>query len=201
MARRKSRRYRTTAKQKVASKRNLIQARKKRNRRLAIGGAAVGVLAVSVGAAVIFGRRHSGPSGGHPMGVMGFKPKKANPKNKIVPKRVLVSGSRNWSDAGTIHTALNEMRAVHGEIIVVHGGAKGADSIADSWARLRDVPVEVYPAQWDKYGKAAGMKRNQQMLDTGIDVVAAFPLGRSPGTRGMMRIATSAGVKVRNFAD
>lgn len=163
----------------------------------------MGVLAVSVGAAVIYGKRVRGASGGHPRNVMNHKPKNANPKNQArnKMKRVLVSGSRNWSDAGTIHSALNEMRAVHGKITVVHGGARGADSIADDWARSNDVPVEVYPAQWDKYGKAAGMKRNRQMLDTGIDVVAAFPLGRSPGTRGMMNIAKTAGVKVKNYAD
>ena len=58
------------------------------------------------------------------------------------------------------------------------------------------MPVSIYPADWDKHGKAAGPIRNKQMIDEGKpDLVIAFPGGR--GTAGAVRLAKFAGVTVR----
>jgi UDP-N-acetylmuramoylalanine-D-glutamate ligase len=54
--------------------------------------------------------------------------------------------------------------------------------------------MSIYPAKWDLHGKSAGPIRNQQMLDTGVDLVIAFPGGK--GTAHMVSIAKKAGVKV-----
>lgn len=62
-------------------------------------------------------------------------------------------------------------------------------------ARQLGLAVEVHPADWGRYGKAAGPIRNQEMLESGIDLVIALPGGR--GTADMVRRAEGAGVPVR----
>lgn len=129
--------------------------------------------------------------------------------------RVLVTGSREWNDDQTLYDALNQTYQAwlqspvrDSEFVVVHGGARGADALADQWTKdcalvsfggCGPILCESHPADWDRYGRAAGHRRNQEMIDTKIDLVLAFPLGRSPGTRGCMKMAKKAGIPVRQF--
>lgn len=81
------------------------------------------------------------------------------------------------------------------EVVIIHGGAKGADSLADRWAVWNLCPVEAFPADWEGYGRPAGVIRNQRMLDEGRpDLVIAFPGGR--GTADMVWRARKASIKV-----
>lgn len=78
---------------------------------------------------------------------------------------------------------------------IISGMARGADSLAAEWATKFGFPLQKFPADWKKYGKAAGSIRNQQMLDEGKpDLVIAFPGGT--GTRDMIKKANKAGVRV-----
>lgn len=127
--------------------------------------------------------------------------------------RVLVCGSRTFKDRWHLFNTLYdfvEERNLKSEpdelgnwlpsgLTIVHGGAKGADLIADEWAVVNWVPIDEHKADWNKYGRAAGPIRNKQMLDTGVDVVIAFPRGEARGTRHMMKIAREAGVEVLEF--
>lgn len=118
--------------------------------------------------------------------------------------RVLVCGGRDYDDYDYVRHVLYDFCDTHGladneykmpsNLTVIHGGAKGADRLADQWAVVNWVPVEQFNADWDTYGKSAGPIRNQQMLDTGIDYVIAFPGGK--GTEHMKKIARKAGVSV-----
>lgn len=109
-------------------------------------------------------------------------------------KRVLVCGGRDYTNHAMVDRVLRKVIEKHPETTIIHGAAKGADSIAGAWAKRMRVTCEEYPADWDTYGKRAGPIRNQQMLDTGIDGVVAFPGGR--GTAHMVSIAKAAGVPV-----
>ena len=83
--------------------------------------------------------------------------------------------------------------------VVIHGGARGADQLAGAWAKERQVSYKTYPAQWDRYGKSAGFRRNEQMLNEGNpDLIIAFPGGN--GTAHMMRIARQRGYEVTEIA-
>jgi hypothetical protein len=106
--------------------------------------------------------------------------------------RVLVCGGRNYSDEAAIRAELSRFPP---GTTIVHGGATGADSLAGIAAAELWLFVEVHPAYWDKYGRRAGPIRNQEMLDSGIDLVIAFPGGR--GTADMVHRARKAGVKVK----
>ena len=113
--------------------------------------------------------------------------------------RVLVCGSRDFNDYGLLAAKLDEVRDRLGDVPmrVVSGAARGADSLAAKWAQQRGVPCDEYPADWDRHGKSAGYRRNEQMLTEGDPhMVVAFPQGDSRGTRQMMDIASKARVAV-----
>ena len=114
--------------------------------------------------------------------------------------RALITGSRIFNDAYIMNLALDgfcEEREVDKKTLtLVHGGAKGADSLASLWANKNKVEVEIWYPDWDTYGRAAGIVRNKDMLESGVDIVIAFPRGEARGTRHMMKIAREAGVEV-----
>lgn len=113
--------------------------------------------------------------------------------------RVLVCGSRTFSDAIAISTVLDGISTLKGgRVMIIHGAAKGADYIAGAWAEARGKPQTPFAANWTQYGKRAGFLRNTQMLEEGKpDVVWAFvdkPLEESKGTKMMVDIARKGGV-------
>ena len=111
--------------------------------------------------------------------------------------RVLVCGSRDWTDAALI---LETLRGVAEVTVVIHGAATGADTLAGDAARTLGIHVLPFPADWERHGRAAGPIRNQQMLDEGKPVlVLAFSenLNSSRGTADMVARARLWGVEVR----
>ena len=106
-------------------------------------------------------------------------------------EKVLVTGGRNYADKNVLYRELAKINPS----VIVHGAARGADSLAGEYAREKGVQERAYPADWNTYGNRAGFLRNQQMLDTETpDLVIAFPGGK--GTAGMVKIARTAGVDV-----
>ena len=94
-----------------------------------------------------------------------------------------------------ISAALSRVDRKHGIATVIHGGARGADTVAARWAEAHSLEVVKFPADWQRHGRAAGGIRNQQMLDEGHpDAVVAFPGG--VGTADMVRRAKAAGLPV-----
>jgi YspA, cpYpsA-related SLOG family len=108
--------------------------------------------------------------------------------------RVLVCGGRDFSDGPKLVSTLHSLFLMPNDVII-HGNAPGADWMANAWAREHDIAVRVFPADWKKYGRAAGPIRNQQMLDEGKPhLVIAFPGGK--GTADMVARAKRAGIEV-----
>ena len=98
-------------------------------------------------------------------------------------RRVLVCGGRDWAERELTERVLRDH--LHDGDTVVHGGASGADALAgDIAGRVMGMDVEVHPADWKRYGKAAGPIRNKEMLESGIDYAIVFPGGR--GTADML---------------
>jgi hypothetical protein len=111
--------------------------------------------------------------------------------------RVLVCGDRNWTNKEAIRAQLLHRKGYIDGII--EGGARGADSLAGECADELEIFCMVFPAEWDKYGKAAGPIRNQQMLNEGKpDLVLAFhkDIENSKGTKHMVKISRKAGIPV-----
>ena len=86
-------------------------------------------------------------------------------------------------------------------VTLIHGDAKGADRMSEQVLTgyfRGGFEVERYPANWEKYGKAAGHIRNKQMLDEGKpDLVIAFLAKDSRGTKNMIEQATKAGIPAK----
>src|SRR5881394_176816 len=74
--------------------------------------------------------------------------------------RAIVTGGRDFDDIGTVYGTLDRI----GVTVLAEGGASGADRLAALWAHDRNVSHRVYPADWRKYGRAAGPIRNAEML-------------------------------------
>jgi hypothetical protein len=115
--------------------------------------------------------------------------------NTSVEARALVIGGRDYRDHERAFAELDRINAEYKFAVVIHGGAPGADALANEWALARNVPVEVFPAEWTKLGHSAGPARNAQMLKDGRPtLVVAFPGGK--GTRDLVRRATHKGLPV-----
>jgi len=118
-----------------------------------------------------------------------------------LPTRVLVTGSRSWSDAEVMKRAFNELWRANGRkpLTLVVGDAKGADEIARGLWERSGWPMEVFAADWSGKGKSAGPKRNAEMIASGVDGCLAFADGDTPGTQGCIEAARKAGVIVKEF--
>jgi hypothetical protein len=119
--------------------------------------------------------------------------------------RILVTGSRTWNALTPIWNTLNDLALEHGNVTLVHGACpRGADHIADAWARTaaslgKSVSVERHPADWDAYGRAAGFRRNAEMVALGADACLAFIRDGSRGATHCAEAARKAGIPVRWF--
>lgn len=120
-------------------------------------------------------------------------------------KVALICGDRNWTDRWLITSWLTSLWNC-GYTKIIEGEARGADSIAREEAEKigfeilnRNEDTHGFPAEWDKYGKAAGPIRNIEMLDIGNpDLVLAFhnDIMNSKGTKHMIAQARRRWIKV-----
>jgi hypothetical protein len=115
---------------------------------------------------------------------------------------VIVTGSREHQSVFQVWNELDDLLREHGSLLVRHGGCpSGADSFAHlwvgSWWLSAGVREEVFPADWDKHGKAAGPIRNRQMVQAGADLCLAFPFGESRGTWNCVNECKKAGIPVK----
>ena len=114
--------------------------------------------------------------------------------------RILVCGGRDYADTCALAEALDAIGRETAITHLIHGAARGADSLAAAWAKGRGIPAPAFPADWRKDGRAAGFLRNAAMLRDGRpDLVVAFPGGK--GTAHMVKLARAAGVPVREIAE
>lgn len=107
--------------------------------------------------------------------------------------KVLVCGSREYPLMRLVKERVDQLDV---NDIVLVGGARGVDSVAEAAARERLLTVERYPALWEKHGKAAGYLRNIDMLRQHPDLVIAFHDGKSRGTMHTMREARARGIPI-----
>lgn len=112
--------------------------------------------------------------------------------------QVIVAGSRDCHDPELLQKAI---RDTGWEITsIVHGGARGADTLADQYADNNNIPKLVFQADWNKNGKAAGPIRNSEMIDyvkqtSGSGVILLWD-GKSRGTWDVLKKSYAAGLKV-----
>lgn len=107
--------------------------------------------------------------------------------------RVIIAGSRSVTSLKVVSEAI----AASGFTItqVVSGGARGVDTLGEIWAKNAGVEVVRFPAEWDRYGRSAGYRRNEVMARHADALVAVWD-GSSSGTRHMIEYGRRMGLKV-----
>ena len=117
--------------------------------------------------------------------------------------RVLITGSRSWIDSDSIESVLSEINEYSmgiDKVTLVSGHCpNGVDMLAENIAKKFCWDLELHPADWNKYGKSAGFKRNQEMVDLGANVVLAFIRNESNGASHTANAAINAGLYTRIF--
>ena len=98
--------------------------------------------------------------------------------------KVIIAGGRDFNSSFIMYNTLYGTEEMIDEVI--SGNAKGADTLGAEWAKLKNIPVKYFPADWNKYGKAAGFIRNAEMGDY-ADMLIAFWDGQSKGTQHMIQ--------------
>ena len=120
-------------------------------------------------------------------------------KEKKENFKVIIAGSRGFSNykllKETCNSTLREKKKTN-NVIIVSGHAKGADLAGEQYANEDKFDLEIFPADWKKYGKSAGFRRNEQMAEF-ADALIAFWDGKSNGTKHMIDIATEKGMNVK----
>ncbi len=105
--------------------------------------------------------------------------------------KVLVTGGREYKNYHILSMALDKINPT----FIISGGAKGADSLAERWAKENGVHIAIVPALWDFYKLSAGVLRNKAMLELSPDLCLAFPGGK--GTRNMVGLCTEVDIKIQ----
>lgn len=108
--------------------------------------------------------------------------------------KILVCGGRDYHNQGLVNIVLSVMWSWRPFDILIHGDARGADTLARKWADQNSVNHQPYPADWHQYGKAAGKIRNREMIREQPEIVLAFPGGG--GTQDMINVAQETGIPV-----
>lgn len=107
--------------------------------------------------------------------------------------RTIIAGSRTATKYPDLLRAMDCV--LWRPTVILSGMAKGADLLGEQWAKENNIPVERYPADWEKHGKVAGYVRNAEMSGKAEALIALWD-GNSKGTKHMIDLATKQGLKV-----
>jgi len=118
----------------------------------------------------------------------------------------VISGSRDYTDLEEVRTYIRNN--IHDQDVVFHGNARGVDRVAGKQAEIQGAQVEIHPALWEEHGKAAGVIRNEEMLDDAIDTARALFTevkglvwwdGKSRGTSHMIDLMKKHKIPINLF--
>lgn len=106
--------------------------------------------------------------------------------------KLIICGSRDFNDYALMKTVLDQVRE---KFHIISGGARGADALGERYANEHNLQLTVIRADWDRFGRSAGPRRNLEMLKV-ADGIIAFWDGASRGTKHMIDETRKAGKSV-----
>jgi hypothetical protein len=109
--------------------------------------------------------------------------------------KVIIAGGRDYDDYPTLKARMDRLNNLSPITCVICGEARGADSLGKRWAIESGREVISMPADWNKYGKSAGYRRNEEMAKI-ADGLVAFWDGKSRGTSHMIDLAKKYKLKM-----
>lgn len=114
---------------------------------------------------------------------------------------VIVAGSRSFNDLSLMYSKLDYYLQKQDKVLIVHGGANGADKCAAIYAKERNIKTKVFLPDWDKYGKKAGILRNIEMFEYASQFqdrgCVVFWDGKSKGTKNDIELSKKYNVPLR----
>lgn len=110
--------------------------------------------------------------------------------------KLIIAGSRSFDDYELLTEQLDEICAKYDITEIVSGTARGADTMGELYAIAHDIPVKRFPADWNRYGKSAGYRRNEQMAQY-ADACICFSVDNSRGTEHMINLSKQYRLKLR----
>ena len=114
---------------------------------------------------------------------------------------VIVAGSRSFSDRSLMYNKLDYYLQNQDNVLIVHGGANGADKCAAMYAKDRNIKTKVFLPDWNKYGKKAGILRNKEMFKYASKFqnrgCVVFWDGKSKGTKNDIELSEKYNVPLR----
>jgi len=110
--------------------------------------------------------------------------------------KVIVAGSRDFVDYNLLEYKLDKLLIDRSDVCIISGGARGADTLGERYAKEKSLDIVIIKADWDKYGKSAGYKRNTIMAAQ-ADGCVVFWDGISKGSKHMIDIAKEFEIPVR----
>ncbi len=108
--------------------------------------------------------------------------------------KFVITGGRDLNDETLRFLALSDIHQMTEITEVIHGGAKGADSLVAKWAKASGVQQTVSKPDWARFRIGAAVKNNQPMVDMQPDAVVAFPGGK--GTADLNHRAEKTGLNI-----
>jgi len=110
--------------------------------------------------------------------------------------RTIIAGSRSIIEYKKLEDAIEFCRKADWiPTTILSGGDRGADALGEQFAKAYGLPLEIYPAQWEKYGRSAGYERNGEMASKAELLIALWD-GESRGTKHMIDLARKNGLKI-----
>ena len=114
-------------------------------------------------------------------------------------KRIVVAGTRDFEDYGIarefIDMCISDIRQKY-KLVFVSGCCRGADMLGERYAKENGFEIERHPADWERFGRSAGPRRNKEMAEMS-DYVICFWDGKSRGTASMISYAKALNKQVK----
>ena len=112
--------------------------------------------------------------------------------------KIIIAGGRNFNDYELLEKEVSgflKTLDIDSGLEIVSGGAKGVDAMGERFAQENNFAVKLFPAEWSKYGRGAGPKRNKQMAEYATHLIV-FWNGESRGTKSMIMLAKKNNLNV-----
>ena len=112
--------------------------------------------------------------------------------------KLIIAGGRDFNDYNLIRDEADKFISELNpkSVTIVSGGAKGVDALGENYARSNNLKIKIFKADWSKYGRAAGPKRNELMAQYASHLLAIWN-GESKGTKSMISLAKKEKLNVR----
>lgn len=110
--------------------------------------------------------------------------------------KVIVAGSRTFTNYNLVKETLDALSEIYDDIEIVSGTARGADKFGEQWAKENNKLIHEFKPDWDRLGKSAGYKRNEDMAKF-ADASICFWDGVSKGTKHMIDLSRKYKLKLK----